>query len=75
MTIWTGLRRRGARCGSIGFVGLSGPYDPTLYSAVLAGYFGTRLEEDPAPWEAGSPYSYLDENPELQDVADPRRRR
>ena len=49
-----------------GFVGLSGPYDPTLYSAVLTGYFGTRLEEDSAPWEAGSPYSYLDENPDLR---------
>ncbi len=48
------------------FVGLSGPYDPTLYSAVLAGYFGTRLEEDPAPWTAGSPYTYLDEHPGLR---------
>jgi acetyl esterase/lipase len=48
------------------FVGLAGPYDPTLYSAVLTGYFGTRLEEDSAPWEAGSPYSYLDDNPDLK---------
>jgi acetyl esterase/lipase len=48
------------------FVGLAGPYDPTIYAAVLAGYFGTRLEEDPAPWEAGSPYSYFDENPDLK---------
>jgi acetyl esterase/lipase len=48
------------------FVGLAGPYDPTLYSAVLTGYFGTRLEEDSAPWEAGSPYSYLDDNPDLR---------
>ena len=48
------------------FVGLAGPYDPTLYSAVLTGYFGTRLEEDSAPWEAGSPYSYLDDNPGLR---------
>jgi acetyl esterase/lipase len=48
------------------FVGLAGPYDPTLYSAVLTGYFGTRLEEDSAPWEAGSPYSYLDNNPSLK---------
>ena len=48
------------------FVGLAGPYDPTLYSAVLTGYFGTRLEEDAAPWEAGSPYSYLDDNPLLK---------
>lgn len=48
------------------FVGLAGPYDPTLYSAVLTGYFGTRLEEDSGPWEAGSPYSYLDDNPSLK---------
>ena len=48
------------------FVGLAGPYDPTLYSAVLAGFFGTRLEVDEAPWEAGSPYSYLAENPEME---------
>jgi acetyl esterase/lipase len=48
------------------FVGLAGPYDPTLYSAVLTRYFGTRLEEDSAPWEAGSPYSYLDDNPSLK---------
>jgi acetyl esterase/lipase len=48
------------------FVGLAGPYDPTLYAAVLTGYFGTRLEEDAAPWEAGSPYSYLDDNARLK---------
>ena len=48
------------------FVGLAGPYDPTLYSAVLTGYFGTRLEEDSGPWEAGSPYTYLDDNPSLK---------
>ena len=48
------------------FVGLAGPYDPTLYSSVLTGYFGTRLEEDSRPWEAGSPYSYLEDNPRLK---------
>jgi acetyl esterase/lipase len=48
------------------FVGLAGPYDPTIYAGVLAGYFGTRLEDDPAPWEAGSPYSYLAGNPDLR---------
>ena len=48
------------------FVGLAGPYDPTIYASVLAGYFGTRLEEDPEPWEAGSPYSYLAANPDLR---------
>lgn len=48
------------------FVGLAGPYDPTLYSAVLASYFGTRFEDDPTPWAAGSAYSYLTENPDLR---------
>jgi len=48
------------------FVGLAGPYDPTIYASVLAGYFGTRLEEDREPWEAGSPYSYLRANPDLR---------
>ena len=48
------------------FVGLAGPYDHTLYSTVLAGYFGTKFEVDPAPWEAGSPYSYLSANPDLR---------
>jgi acetyl esterase/lipase len=46
------------------FVGLAGPYDPTLYSLVLASYFGTRLEDDPTPWQAGSPYTYLTESAE-----------
>ena len=48
------------------FVGLAGPYDPTIYESVLAGYFGTSLDEDPTPWEAGSPYTYLTENPDLR---------
>ena len=58
------LRRRGRRRVDR-FVGLAGPYDPTLYSALLAGFFGTKLEVDSAPWEAGSPYSYLTENPDM----------
>lgn len=48
------------------FVGLSGPYDPTLYALVLAQYFGARLEDDPTPWTQGSPYSYLGGNPDLE---------
>jgi acetyl esterase/lipase len=48
------------------FVGIAGPYDPTLYALLLAQYFGTRLEDDPDPWEAGSPYSYLGQNPDLE---------
>jgi acetyl esterase/lipase len=48
------------------FVGLSGVYDPTLYSQLLAPFFHTRFENDPAPWEAGNPYTYLGSNPELR---------
>ena len=48
------------------FVGLAGPYDPTIYASVLSGYFGTRLEEDREPWAAGSPYSYLGAHPDLR---------
>jgi acetyl esterase/lipase len=48
------------------FVGLAGPYDPTLYPQVLPAFFGTRFENDPKPWEAGSAYSYLGENTEIE---------
>jgi acetyl esterase/lipase len=48
------------------FVGLSGPYDPAIYAVLLANYFGTNFDEDPTPWEAGSPYSYLGENRDLR---------
>jgi acetyl esterase/lipase len=44
------------------FVGLAGPYDPTLYKQVLPAFYGTRFENDPQPWEAGSAYSYLGGN-------------
>ena len=48
------------------FIGLAGPYDPSLYSQVLPAFFHTRFENDPAPWEAGSPYTYLGQNSEMQ---------
>ena len=48
------------------FIGLAGPYDPTLYRQVLPAFFGTRFENDPAPWEAGSAYSYLGANSGLE---------
>jgi len=48
------------------FIGLSGVYDPTLYSQLLATFFHTRYENDPAPWEAGNPYSYLDAASDLE---------
>ncbi|HEY3428538.1 MAG TPA: alpha/beta hydrolase [Acidimicrobiia bacterium] len=44
------------------FIGLAGPYDPTLYQQVLPAFYGTRFENDPKPWEAGSAYSYLGDN-------------
>jgi acetyl esterase/lipase len=49
-----------------GFIGLAGPYDPTLYQQVLPAFFGTRFENDPTPWEAGSAYSYLGANSEIE---------
>ena len=48
------------------FIGLAGPYDPTLYQRVLPAFFGTRFENDPGPWEAGSPYSYLGSNSAIE---------
>jgi acetyl esterase/lipase len=48
------------------FVGLAGPYDPTVYRALLPAFFGTRYENDPGPWEAGSAYSYLGENSAME---------
>ncbi len=62
----------GSQCASAGsatvdaFVGLAGPYDPTLYRQVLPSFFGTRFENDPAPWEAGSAYTYLGNNPTIE---------
>ena len=48
------------------FIGLAGPYDPTLYRHVLPAFFGTRFENDPGPWQAGSAYSYLGNNSGLE---------
>ncbi|HKX74566.1 MAG TPA: alpha/beta hydrolase [Acidimicrobiia bacterium] len=48
------------------FVGLAGPYDVTKFTLVLASYFGTRFEVDPAPWEAGNAFTYLGGNPDLR---------
>ncbi|MGI8514678.1 MAG: alpha/beta hydrolase [Acidimicrobiia bacterium] len=48
------------------FIGLSGVYDPTLYTQLLATFFHTRFENDPEPWKAGNPYTYVDDNPDLE---------
>lgn len=42
------------------WVGLAGSYNTDLYAFLLQPFFGTALAEDPAPWEAGNPYTYLD---------------
>lgn len=42
------------------WVGLSGSYNTDLYAFLLQPFFGTALAEDPAPWEAGNPYTYVD---------------
>jgi acetyl esterase/lipase len=49
-----------------GLVGLAGPYDVSRFSLLLASFFGTRYEDDPTPWEAGSPFTHLGENPGLR---------
>ncbi|MEX0946063.1 MAG: alpha/beta hydrolase [Acidimicrobiia bacterium] len=48
------------------FVGLAGPYDVTQLTQVLPSFFGTRYEVDPAPWEDGSAFFHLGQNPELR---------
>jgi len=48
------------------FVGLAGPYDVTSLTQLLPSFFGTRYEVNPAPWEDGSAFFHLGENPDLQ---------
>lgn len=50
----------GAAAGVDAWVGLAGSYNTDLYAFLLQPFFGTALAEDPAPWEAGNPYTYLD---------------
>ncbi len=50
------------------FVGLAGPYDTDRFDFLLAPWFGTSLEEDPAPWEAGNPFTYLADAPDIPYV-------
>ncbi|MFO7548065.1 MAG: alpha/beta hydrolase [Acidimicrobiia bacterium] len=48
-----------------GFVGLAGPYDTDLLAFALERFFGTDPEVDPAPWEAGNPFTYAAERPDV----------
>lgn len=43
-----------------GFAGLAGPYEAKRYGPLLVGWFGTIIQDDPEPWDLGSPYGYLD---------------
>jgi acetyl esterase/lipase len=48
------------------FVGLAGLYDVSQLTQYLPSFFGTRYEVDSAPWEDGSAFFHLGENPELR---------
>jgi acetyl esterase/lipase len=48
------------------FIGLAGPYDVTRLTQLLPSFFGTRYELDPSPWEDGSAFFHLGENPGLR---------
>jgi acetyl esterase/lipase len=48
------------------FVGLAGFYDVSQLTQYLPSFFGTRYEDDPAPWEDGSAFFHLGGNPDLQ---------
>ena len=41
------------------WVGLAGPYDTDLYAFLLQPFFGTAFAEDPEPWRAGNPLTYI----------------
>jgi acetyl esterase/lipase len=45
------------------WVGLAGPYDTDAYAFLLQPFFGTAFADDPEPWRAGNPYSYVTSAP------------
>lgn len=47
-----------------GLIGLAGPYD-TDRIAILSTFFGATLEEDPAAWAAGNPFTYASSVPDI----------
>jgi dipeptidyl aminopeptidase/acylaminoacyl peptidase len=48
------------------FVGLAGSYDVSQLTEYLPSFFGTRYEDDSAPWEDGSAFFHIGGNPELR---------
>ena len=57
----------GAERGVDAWVGLAGSYDTDVYAFLLRPFFGTAFAEDPAPWRAGNPYTYVNEiDPSLE---------
>jgi acetyl esterase/lipase len=58
---------RGAELPVDAWVGLAGSYDTDAYAFLLQPFFGTSLSQDPTPWNAGNPYTYIDQvSPDLQ---------
>lgn len=51
----------GADNGVDAWVGLAGSYDTDIYAFLLKPFFGTAFAEDPTPWRAGNPYTYVNE--------------
>ncbi len=47
------------------FVGVAGPYDTDLLDPLMGIFFGTDRAENSTPWEAGNPFTYIGENPNL----------
>lgn len=50
------------------WVGLAGSYNTDLYAFLLQPFFGTAFAEDPEPWRAGNPYTYLESIPPDVDL-------
>jgi acetyl esterase/lipase len=48
------------------FIGLAGPYDVARLTQLLPSFFGTRYEVDRGPWEDGSAFFHIGENPGLR---------
>ncbi|MEX2279701.1 MAG: alpha/beta hydrolase [Acidimicrobiia bacterium] len=50
------------------WVGLAGSYNTDLYAFLLQPFFGTAFAEDPEPWRAGNPYTYVESIPPDVDL-------
>jgi acetyl esterase/lipase len=50
-----------AERGIDAWVGLAGSYDTDIYAFLLRPFFGTAFAEDPGPWRAGNPYTYVND--------------